>query len=186
MTYISESTRKIPEQNRKKLFFYFHSGSKHISQLHKALSNLNREFLMYPLNCTRITRHINNIMFRMWYVFFVIWEKKSWRIFSGLLLKVFFIQIIPSLEQQGLIILAHLGFLQLQAIDSFAGDKFSLINILVLPSKSYFALSMLSNFFLLIRAFLVYLQLNSLMIVFWTYFCQINQSCGKPWQLVVQ
>ena len=76
MTYVSESTRKIPEQNHKKLFFYFHSGSKHISQLHKALSTLNREFLMYPLNCTRITRHINNIMFRMWYVFFVIWEKK--------------------------------------------------------------------------------------------------------------
>ena len=69
--YVPETTKKMPEQNHKTLFCNLHSGSKPISQIPKALSTLNRELLTHPLNCTGITRYINN-MFSMWYAFFII------------------------------------------------------------------------------------------------------------------
>ena len=78
MAYVPETTKKIPEHNHKKLFCYPHSGSKHISQLPKVLSTLNREFSMHPLNCTRIIRCIN-IMFNMWHAFFIIWKNRVWK-----------------------------------------------------------------------------------------------------------
>ena len=103
LLHVPGTTEKIPQQNHKKLFCNLHSGPKHISQLSKALLTLNKELLMHTLNCTWITRYINNIMFSMWLAFFIKVRKPVPELFylmnfSGLLLTRFFAQIKPSLE----------------------------------------------------------------------------------------
>ena len=75
VTFVPGTTEKLLQQNHKTLFCYLHSGPKHISQLSKALLTLNKEFIIHTLNCTWITRYINNIMFSMWLAFFIkVWK----------------------------------------------------------------------------------------------------------------
>ena len=102
-----------------------------------------------------------------------------WWTLNTFYFSVVLIKTIPSLVKQEWILLFLFNFLPQNAMDSFARVKFSLIKILLFWLKLYFIwLLILISFFQFTNAFLQYLRLINLTMVFLLeVFGQISQSC---------
>ena len=82
------------------------------------------------------------------------WSLPMWKIFIGLSFSRSLILTMPSLEKQSWMRPLCFNSLQLQAIDSFMGVKFSLAKTFVFRVKLCLLQSILPSFFLLNKTFL--------------------------------